>query len=68
MAHGQDHCPRCGADFHCGMADAAPCPCTALTLGGEVLAALRERYAGCLCVNCLSRIAADPAAFLAASR
>jgi Cysteine-rich CWC len=46
-------CPRCAGAFDCGMLDAAPCACTALTLTPELLAQLRQRFAGCLCLNCL---------------
>ncbi len=50
-------CPRCGGDFACGAADLrAPCACKAVALDAPTLAALRERYAGCLCVACLRDI------------
>ena len=56
-----DRCPRCGSAFHCGMHDAAPCPCSTLTLSRDTLAMLKERYAGCLCLRCLVELA-KPAA------
>lgn len=56
-----DRCPRCGQAFHCGMNDAAPCACTALALDATTLAALRERYVGCLCLACLGELAAEAA-------
>jgi hypothetical protein len=56
-----DRCPRCGRAFHCGMNDAAPCACTTLALDASTLAALRERYAGCLCLACLGELASDTA-------
>jgi hypothetical protein len=47
-------CPRCDAEVRCGAADpATPCACKAVALDTQTLAALRERYAGCLCVACL---------------
>jgi hypothetical protein len=50
-------CPRCGADFHCGAADpSTPCACKAVALDAPTLAALCERYAGCLCMACLREI------------
>ena len=49
----EDRCPRCGAGFHCGVNDAAPCPCTTITLDAATQAVLRERYDGCLCLRCL---------------
>ncbi len=55
-----DTCPRCGGPFHCGMNDATPCPCSTLKLSPELLAALRQRYVGCLCTRCLAELAARP--------
>ena len=49
-----DTCPRCRQAFHCGVADAAPCPCTDLTLSPELTAALRAQFDGCLCLTCLT--------------
>ncbi len=43
------------------MADAQPCACTRLTLDTETLAALRERYVGCLCLRCLGEFVAAAA-------
>lgn len=62
-----DRCPRCGGGFHCGMADAGPCPCSTLTLDAATQAALRQRYSGCLCLPCLaelSRAGPDAAALM----
>ena len=52
-----DRCPRCGGSFHCGMNDAEPCACTAVTLDAATLARLRQRYSGCLCLRCLRALA-----------
>ena len=49
-----DRCPRCGGGFHCGVADAAPCPCRTIRLDAATQAALRQRYSGCLCQRCLA--------------
>ncbi len=49
----RDVCPRCGAAFHCGVADAAPCACTTVRLDTATLAALRGQYERCLCLRCL---------------
>lgn len=46
-------CPRCGARFHCGVDDAAPCACGTIALAPGMLAALARRYQGCLCPDCL---------------
>jgi hypothetical protein len=57
VAPAPDRCPRCGARFRCGREDAAPCPCAGLQLSAQTLAALRERFQGCLCVECLREMA-----------
>ena len=54
-----DTCPRCRQAFHCGVADAAPCPCTDLTLSPELTAALRAQFDGCLCLTCLAELQAQ---------
>jgi len=51
-----DRCPRCGGDFHCGANDAAACACTTIALNATMLAALRQRFTGCLCLGCLREI------------
>jgi hypothetical protein len=53
-----DTCSRCGGSFHCGVNDAAPCACTTIELTARVLADLRERYAVCVCLGCLTELAA----------
>jgi len=60
-ATSDDTCARCGAAFRCGMADAAPCWCTAVRLDAAVLAGLAQRHAGCLCPACLAALAAGAA-------
>lgn len=63
QAASDTRCPRCGGTFHCGIADTAPCACTTVTLSPALLADLRQRYTGCLCVRCLIELstAAQPA-------
>jgi hypothetical protein len=41
------------------VADAAPCACTTLAIDGALLAQLRARYVGCLCLRCLQTLARD---------
>ena len=53
-----DHCPRCGAAFHCGVQDSTPCACTGLQPSAAQLQALRVRYSRCLCLACLASVAA----------
>jgi len=45
-------CPDCGREFHCGIADDAPCWCAAEF---PALMPLTEAAAGCLCPECLER-------------
>ncbi len=56
-----DRCPRCGGSFHCGVNDAAPCACVGITLDAATLAELRQRYSGCLCLDCLRSLASGKA-------
>ncbi|MBC7729638.1 MAG: cysteine-rich CWC family protein [Microbacteriaceae bacterium] len=56
IAAQDDRCPRCGGGFHCGVNDAAPCPCASVTLAAATQAALRERYSTCLCLRCLQAV------------
>ena len=54
-----DLCPRCGGGFVCGIGGEGPCPCTTVRLDEAVLAELRVRYAGCLCMRCLSSLSRE---------
>jgi hypothetical protein len=54
---GDSRCPRCGAAFHCGIEDAAACPCTTLALDAGLLQTLSARFDGCLCLRCLQALA-----------
>jgi hypothetical protein len=45
--------------FHCGIDDTGPCACTTVTISPALLAELRGRYTGCLCVRCLSELVAE---------
>jgi len=56
----RDVCPRCGAAFHCGVADAAPCACATVRLDAATLAALRGQYDTCLCLRCLLELQPAP--------
>ena len=41
------------------MQGSGPCPCTGVALSAAVLASLRQRYSGCLCLRCLQALADD---------
>ena len=54
----ESRCPRCGANFHCGVGDDAPCACSQVELSPTQRRALALLYPGCLCVACLRAIVA----------
>ena len=63
MSESSAHCSRCGGDFRCGAADTSqPCACTTVKLDAPTLAALRERFTGCLCMVCLASLSLNPPA------
>lgn len=57
-------CVACGEEFGCG-ANVSPgdailnCWCSAIEIGEAALAEIQARYQGCLCRNCLTRVAVD---------
>jgi hypothetical protein len=52
-------CESCGREFGCG-ADVDTCWCSALSLGPDRLAILREHFERCLCPDCLKVAMHDP--------
>ncbi|MEQ1683381.1 MAG: cysteine-rich CWC family protein [Burkholderiaceae bacterium] len=52
-------CPRCGGAFHCGVNDSGACACGTVKLDEATLRGLRERFIGCLCLDCLRQLQAD---------
>jgi len=56
LADPPDRCPRCGGRFTCGAAGPVPCDCFTLKIDADMLADLRERYVGCLCLACLREL------------
>lgn len=51
-----ERCPRCSGHFTCGAAGPAPCDCFTVKIDPGLLAELRERYVGCLCLACLREL------------
>jgi hypothetical protein len=45
-------CPACGATFSCG-AETGHCWCQAYELSAETFKFLKNKYADCLCEDCL---------------
>lgn len=55
-----DRCPRCGAEFRCGIGTGS-CWCREVRLTVELRDRLAEQYEGCLCPACLLELAAPAA-------
>jgi hypothetical protein len=51
-------CPRCGQVFECKLNNPVHCHCAGLQLSEETLCAIRERFRDCLCLACLTALAA----------
>ncbi len=54
-------CPRCGGIFECRPNDPTQCQCSSVTLSAEQVRVLRKSYTDCLCIRCLTAIAAHRA-------
>ena len=52
----QKSCAACGEKFGCS-GSSGPCWCREVKVSAEILAALRARYADCLCPRCLGSAA-----------
>ncbi|MBS4058680.1 MAG: cysteine-rich CWC family protein [Bacteroidetes bacterium] len=50
-----EKCPRCGNDFHCSKS--ARCWCYAVSIEVSLLEQIQEKWAGCLCPDCLKALA-----------
>lgn len=48
-------CPKCGAAFFCG-SKTNSCWCTNYTLDEATLKQISEKYADCLCEDCIKEI------------
>ncbi len=51
-------CPRCGRVFECKLNNPVHCDCARVTLPEETLLAIQQRYRDCLCLRCLTDLAA----------
>jgi len=51
--HEEKKCPRCNNPFECKVGDVMHCQCYGITFTTEEKAFIEERYADCLCRNCL---------------
>ncbi|HCX98691.1 MAG TPA: hypothetical protein DG754_00995 [Bacteroidales bacterium] len=53
------HCPCCNALFDCYCKSDKECWCTAFKLSPQKLEELAQKYAGCLCPDCLKRFSQE---------
>ncbi|WP_295443221.1 cysteine-rich CWC family protein [uncultured Thiodictyon sp.] len=51
-------CPRCGRVFECRRNDPAHCDCARVELCAATRSAINGRYRDCLCLPCLTALAA----------
>lgn len=60
--HEHKTCPRCGRSFECRSNNPIRCECSRITLSEATLRAIEGRYRDCLCLACLTDLAAgaDP--------
>lgn len=57
--HEKKECPRCKKTFECKPGHITQCQCYGVALREELKAYLEERYADCLCRNCLDYLAVE---------
>ncbi|WP_295585900.1 cysteine-rich CWC family protein [uncultured Lamprocystis sp.] len=51
-------CPRCGRVFECKLNNPVHCECAGVHLSEETLLRIQEQYRDCLCLSCLTALAA----------
>jgi len=49
-------CERCNNTFECKAGDITHCQCTGIQLTVEERAFIEDRYADCVCANCLLQL------------
>ena len=52
-------CPMCGDLFDCYCNTDYQCWCTKVKIDAEVLEKISQEFSGCLCPDCLSKLAED---------
>ena len=50
-------CPSCQSHFTCNRDDIADCQCSKIDLTADIRLRLHEQFDGCLCLDCLARMA-----------
>ena len=51
--HEEKKCPRCGNAFECKVGTIALCQCSGVALNDEQRSYIAQKYAECLCRDCL---------------
>lgn len=57
--HEIKRCPRCQAEFECKPGNIGQCQCYGIALTAEQRAYIEQRYADCLCRNCLQHLTVE---------
>ena len=52
--HEEKYCPRCKTVFECKPGNITQCQCYGIVLTDEQRAYIEQRYADCLCRDCLA--------------
>jgi hypothetical protein len=55
-SHEKKNCPRCGAAFECKPGNVTQCQCFGLRFTDDQKKHIGERYADCLCRDCLQAL------------
>ncbi len=56
LKSGNKICEACGAQFTCLANDIANCFCNKMSLSKQTLQQIKNKYAKCLCENCLQNL------------
>ncbi len=54
--HETKKCPRCSTPFECKPGNITQCQCYGIPVSAELKAFMEQRYADCLCRNCLLQL------------
>lgn len=52
-------CPLCGVKFICRHDNITECQCSKIRLSNEDMAYIKSKFANCLCIDCLRKIAEE---------
>lgn len=57
--HEKKECPRCRKTFECKQGNITQCQCYGIAMTEELKAYLEDRYADCLCRDCLDHLTVE---------